>query len=106
MSLEKLLYMNELFSVYQHLLTDKQQVMLSLYYEEDYSLAEIAEHYGISRQGVHDNIRRGEEALTFYEQTLQIIHKRKQRIQVLEQMEEESNLEKIRKSIEMLLDLE
>lgn len=106
MSLEKLLYMNELFSIYQSLLTDKQQEMLSLYYQEDYSLAEIAEHYQISRQGVFDNIRRGEEALELYEEKLKLLSLKQQRLQLFEQIKKENHMKTIQAYIDQLIDLE
>lgn len=87
MSLERTVWMNQLFAYYGNLLTDKQYAMLSLYYEEDYSLAEIAEHYQISRQGVHDNIKRAEAALERYEDQLQLYALRKQRIALYQQLE-------------------
>lgn len=86
MAIHKTLRMNHLFDCYQALLTEKQQQMLELYYEEDLSLAEIAEHYDISRQAVHDNIRRGENALEDYEAKLSIHSKRMQRIDLLNQL--------------------
>ena len=86
MAIHKTLRMNQLFDCYQALLTEKQQQMLELYYEEDLSLAEIAEHYDISRQAVHDNIRRGENALEDYEAKLSIHSKRMQRIDLLNQL--------------------
>ena len=86
MSLEKTLLMNELFDCYQGLLTKKQRKMLELYYKEDFTLAEIAEHYDISRQGVHDNIRRGEESLENYEAMIQLNHLRKEKYQLLKQL--------------------
>lgn len=86
MAIHKTLRMNQLFDCYQALVTEKQQQMLELYYEEDLSLAEIAEHYDISRQAVHDNIRRGENALEDYEAKLSIHSKRMQRIDLLNQL--------------------
>jgi len=68
--LNKNLAMSDLLDLYGELLTDKQRDMLELYYNDDLSLAEIAEHYEISRQGVHDSIKRGEEALEEYERVL------------------------------------
>ena len=44
-------------------LTDKQRECFDLHYNEDLSLAEIAEQLGVSRQGVWDNIRRAETAM-------------------------------------------
>ncbi len=54
---------SSLLDVYGAMLTDKQREMLDLYYNNDLSLSEIAEGEGISRQGVRDSIKRGEEAL-------------------------------------------
>lgn len=52
-----------LLDVYGAMLTEKQRDMLDLYYNNDLSLSEIAQDQGISRQGVRDSIKRGEEAL-------------------------------------------
>ncbi|MBR6872786.1 MAG: YlxM family DNA-binding protein [Ruminococcus sp.] len=68
--MDKNLSMSDLLDIYGELLTEKQRDMLELYYNDDLSLAEIAEHYEISRQGVHDSIKRGEEALNEYERVL------------------------------------
>ena len=46
--------MTMLFDFYGEILTDRQKEFFDLYYNEDLSLAEIAENYGISRQGVRD----------------------------------------------------
>ena len=52
-----------LFDFYGELLTDRQKEFFDLYYNEDLSLAEIAENAGISRQGVRDVIVRAEAAM-------------------------------------------
>ena len=49
-----------LFDFYGDMLTDKQRQVVELYYEEDLSLAEIAENQNITRQGVRDSIKRAE----------------------------------------------
>ena len=67
MDLAKVMRVNQLLGFYGGLLTDKQQAMLGLYYEEDFSLAEIADHYDISRQAVRDNLKRAEQTLEHYE---------------------------------------
>ncbi len=59
-----------LMDFYGQLLTDKQLSALDMYYNEDLSLAEIADESGISRQGVRDNIKRGEKQLSEYEEKL------------------------------------
>ena len=53
-----------LFDQYKGLLTPKQQDAVDLYYNQDLSLGEIAENLHITRQGVHDAIRRAQEVLT------------------------------------------
>ncbi|MBR2943123.1 MAG: YlxM family DNA-binding protein [Clostridia bacterium] len=59
-----------LLSFYGPLLTERQRKLISLYCEEDYSLSEIADREGISRQGVYDAVRRGARQLEAYEQQL------------------------------------
>ena len=68
MDLAKVMRVNQLLGFYGGLLTDKQQAMLGLYYEEDFSLAEIADHYDISRQAVRDNLKRAEARLALLDQ--------------------------------------
>ena len=53
-----------LFDFYGDVLTDRQKEFYDLYYNEDLSLGEIAENYGITRQGVRDVIVRAEAVLT------------------------------------------
>lgn len=74
MELEKTLRMNQLFSFYRPLLTNKQQEYMQLYYGDDYSLGEIAEAFSVSRQAVYDNIKRSETILKNYETKLHLVH--------------------------------
>ena len=53
-----------LIDFYGNLLAPKMKDALDLYYNEDLSLSEIAQHMKITRQGVRDNIKRGEQFLT------------------------------------------
>jgi predicted DNA-binding protein YlxM (UPF0122 family) len=59
-----------LLDFYGNILTDKQKDTIDLYYNEDLSLAEIAEHAGITRPGVRDAIKRGEDVLEEMEEKL------------------------------------
>lgn len=59
--------MTMLYDFYGDLLTERQKEFFDLYYNEDLSLAEIAENYGITRQGVRDIIVRAEAALQVIE---------------------------------------
>ena len=62
MKLEEL-ELSLLFDYYGELLTDKQRTCFELYYNQDYSLGEIAGEAGISRQAVYDTLARAESAL-------------------------------------------
>ena len=62
-----------LYDFYGDMLTDRQKEFYDLYYNEDLSLAEIAENYGITRQGVRDVIVRAEAILTELEDKTGII---------------------------------
>lgn len=64
-----------LFDFYGDLLTDRQKEFYDLYYNEDLSLAEIAENYGITRQGVRDVIVRAEAYLTEIEDKTGLIRR-------------------------------
>ena len=64
-----------LFDFYGDLLTERQREFYDLYYNEDLSLAEIAENYGISRQGVRDVIVRAEASMTEIEDKTHIIRR-------------------------------
>ena len=64
-----------LYDFYGDTLTDRQKEFYDLYYNEDLSLSEIAENYGISRQGVRDVIVQAEAALTELEDKTGIIRR-------------------------------
>ena len=59
-----------LLDFYGDMLTEKQRNAIDLYYNDDLSLAEIAQAADISRQGVRDNIKRAEQILTELEEKL------------------------------------
>ncbi len=61
-----------LLDFYGDMLTEKQRDVVELYYNEDLSLAEIASHSGITRQGVRDSIKRAEGQLLDYEEHLRL----------------------------------
>ncbi len=68
-------HMSMLFDFYGDLLTDKQKELFDLYYNEDLSLTEIAEHAEISRQGVRDAIIRAETILRDTEDKVGLVRK-------------------------------
>jgi len=64
-----------LLDFYGQLLTPRQYDIMDLYYNSDFSLGEIAENLNISRQGVHDSIRRAKSALEGYEERLGLVRR-------------------------------
>ena len=72
MSIENIVEKGALLDCYGELLTQRQKECLDLYYNENLTLAEIAEHFHISRQAVHDAMRHGEEQLLSYEGVLHL----------------------------------
>lgn len=75
MELEKNVKISMLLEVYGTLLTQKQYLLLNDYYNNDLSLAEIAQNENITRQAVRDNLKKGERKLFDYEEKLQIMKK-------------------------------
>jgi uncharacterized protein len=69
-SIDKKMRIGDLYEVYRELLTEKQRDILELYINEDLSLGEIAETFGVSRQAVHDLLKRTETILEEYESKL------------------------------------
>ncbi len=65
--------MTMLYDFYGELLTDRQREFYDLYHNEDFSLAEIAENAGITRQGVRDVIVRAEAILNEMEEKTGIV---------------------------------
>ncbi|MCC8043308.1 MAG: YlxM family DNA-binding protein [Oscillospiraceae bacterium] len=88
MSADKNLAISELLDFYGGLLTDKQRNVIELYYNEDFSLAEIAERENVTRQGVRDSIKRGEQTLIRLEKELKLAEKRRTLITVARCLEE------------------
>ena len=73
--MEKLAEMALLADFYGPLLTEKQQIVLDLHYQQDLSLAEIAELENISRQAIHDLLKRTERILAEYEDKLGLVQR-------------------------------
>ena len=73
--MEKFVEQTLLYDFYGELLTERQQQVYESVVLEDYSLSEVAEDLGISRQGVHDMIRRCNHTLEEYEEKLHLVEK-------------------------------
>lgn len=72
---DKLVEIGILFDFYGKLLTEKQYLVIKLYYLEDLSLGEIGDEINVTRQGIFDLLRRGEQNLYKYEENLGLVNK-------------------------------
>ena len=71
--IDKITEASLLYDFYGQLLTRRKQQVMELYHEENLSLAEIAEEFGISRAAVHDSLKSAEKALAEYEEKLGLV---------------------------------
>lgn len=91
-SLEKMNRMNVLFDFYGPLLTEKQQTFLRCYFQDDYSLGEIAAEFAISRQAVYEHLKRAEQTLEDYERKLGLAIRHEKLREGLERLDREIGL--------------
>ncbi len=85
---EKNLNVGYLLDFYGDILPERKRSVMDMYYNEDFSLAEIAAEIGISRQGVRDIIKKSEDELFFYEEKLGLAKKLKNAFEAVERLEE------------------
>lgn len=71
--IDKITQASLLYDFYGQLLTRRKQQVMELYHEENLSLAEIAEEFGISRAAVYDSLKSAEKALAEYEEKLGLV---------------------------------
>lgn len=84
--MEKIVEQGILYDFYGELLTSHQKHIYEGVVFNDLSLSEIAKEQGISRQGVHDLIKRCDKILTGYEEKLQLIQKFNQTKKMVEEI--------------------
>ncbi len=73
--MEKIVEQKLLYDFYGELLTEHQRRIYEDVVLNDYSLSEVAQELGISRQGVHDNLKRCSRILEDYEEKLHLVEK-------------------------------
>lgn len=84
--IEKTEEMNALLDFYAQLLTPKQAEVMHLYYQEDFSLSEIAEELGVSRAAVNDHLKRSTLILKDYEKKLHLVQNYETRIKIYDKI--------------------
>ena len=90
--MEKIVEQGMLYDFYGELLTPHQRRIYEDVVFNDMSLSEIASEQGISRQGVHDLVRRCDKTLAEYEEKLKLVekfHQTKKMVEELRQMTRE-----------------
>ena len=104
---EKNLEIGFLLDFYGDVLSERKRTVLDYYYDNDLSLAEIAEEIGISRQGVRELIKKSGDELLFYEEKLGLAKRfcdaEEQAVQLLAMMEEASIPSEIRAAASELI---
>lgn len=102
--MDEILKQSLLYDFYGELLTKHQKEIYEQFIIEDLSLSEIAKDAGISRQGVHDLIKRCNKILEEYEEKLHLVErfltikeKVHQMNDLLEEAEQSQSIQKIRK---------
>ena len=99
------LYMSIYNDYYSGLLTEYQSQLISMYYDEDLSLLEMADRLSISPQGVRDALKRAEKTLEELEDKLHLVKKSEAIKELLENLKakvSDSDKEEINKAIELL----
>jgi predicted DNA-binding protein YlxM (UPF0122 family) len=86
--MEKIVEQGLLYDFYGELLTEHQRNIYEGVVFNDMSLSEIAEEQGISRQGVHDLVKRCNKTLAGYEEKLKLVQKFNQTKQMVEEIKE------------------
>ena len=99
--LEKKTYYNALYAYYKLLLTEKQQQIFEFYYEEDYSISEISEELGISRNAVFDTLKKVVKQLDKYEELLELYKKEQLRNKIYDKYYSEETKQLINELKEM-----
>ena len=75
---------------YGELLDEHTRAVIMAYYDDDLSLAEIAEDEGISRQGVRHIIKKGEEQLDFFEARIGLVKRHEELSRLSEEIADEA----------------
>lgn len=92
---EKMYEISMLYDFYGELLTPRQKSIMQYYYEDNYSLGEIADEIGVSRQAVYDAVRKAEKSLHSYEDKLGLVKRF---------IETEADIEKAEQVIDEILE--
>ncbi len=89
-------YLNELFDIYENILSDHEKEVFKDYYQDDLSLQEIADNNNVTRNAIHKTLKNVEDKLKDIEEKLNFY---KKRIKILKAIDN-NDLNKIKEIIE------
>jgi predicted DNA-binding protein YlxM (UPF0122 family) len=92
MQMDSILERSLLYDFYGELLTDRQKKVYQAVVFDDLSPSEVAEEEGISRQGVHDMVRRWEKLLSGYEEKLGLVARFSRTKELVSQIRQQAEL--------------
>ncbi|TVP95108.1 MAG: hypothetical protein EA374_05080 [Acholeplasmatales bacterium] len=104
--LDRHMAVNAHLETYGALLTDRQRIILGYYYVDNYTLAEIADLEAISRNAVHDLLRRTVKKLEEYERKLQLLEKQAALSKAMALLEAHQDIPEISAALAMLKKVE
>lgn len=97
--MKELIYFNELYDIYNSLLTEKQREYFKDYYFENLSFSEMAENYNVSRNAIFKQLKITKEKLEEFESKLQLKKKREKLIEIADSIDDK----KIKEILEELI---
>jgi predicted DNA-binding protein YlxM (UPF0122 family) len=101
--MDKNVRMSILFEIYGNILTNKQAETVELYYNDNLSLAEIAENLNITRQGVRENLVKAEGKMLEMEEKLGLLKKRQDREKLIIEINSEIKDKSLKERISRLV---
>lgn len=90
--IEKTTKIIALYDFYQELLTKKQREYFECYYEDDLSFSEVAEKFDVSRNAIHDNLKRTVKMLEDYENKLGLYEKYLKKLELINEYKKSLDL--------------
>ena len=102
--MEKIVEQGLLYDFYGELLTEHQRQIYESRVFDNLSLSEIAEDFEISRQGVHDLVKRCDKILQGYEDKLHLLQKFMSIKETVIRIEEITDQDEVRKLANRILE--
>ena len=98
--MEDVIYYNELYDLYNELLTEKQKKYFEDYYFNNLSLGEMADLYKVSRNAIFKQIHNVTNKLEGYDKKLGLLDKKKKLLQIVNNTKDKSIKDELTKLIE------